>query len=351
MSQRFAIVTVTAIGQKLAQQIAAVWPQPVTIYAPAKIAAPTTQSIARGTFTTVVQDLFKQVDCLICIMASGIVVRTLAPVIEDKTTDPAVLVLDERGQHVISLLSGHVGGANQWTTELATLLAAEPVVTTATDTEQVQALDLLMKQLNGWYPEFKRNTKWINGLLAAGQPVALYIEPYLRTYVDQLHGFTVVADWHELPSDTPTVIISDRTVFPKRAQTVQLIPRCNVFGIGCRKNVTIAQAQQAWLEFCQQQNLAWQSIIQIASIDKKAHEPALHYLAATFNCDLTFYTAAELTAAAEHYPQSAFVKKTVGVGNVAAASAEVASGQQTITPRFASQEMTFALARLKQLEK
>ncbi|MGO3380593.1 MAG: cobalt-precorrin 5A hydrolase, partial [Loigolactobacillus coryniformis] len=112
MKQRFAIVTVTATGQKLAQQIAAVWPQPVTIYAPAKIALAPTQSIARGEFSTVLQRLFKQVDCLICIMASGIVVRTLAPVIEDKTTDPAVLVLDEQGQHVISLLSGHIGGAN-----------------------------------------------------------------------------------------------------------------------------------------------------------------------------------------------------------------------------------------------
>lgn len=351
MKQRFAIVTVTATGQKLAQQIASIWPQPVMIYTPAKIAVGATQPIACGEFSSVLRELFKQVDCLICIMASGIVVRTLAPVIEDKTTDPAVLVLDEQGQHVISLLSGHLGGANQWAKELATLLAADPVVTTATDTEQVQALDLLMKQLNGWYPEFKRNTKWINGLLAAKAPVALYIEPYLRIYVDHLRGFTVVTDWHELPAELPAVIISDRTIFPKRAQTVQLIPRCNVFGIGCRKNVTLQQAQQAWLEFCQQEQLAWQSVAKIASIEKKAHEPALHYLAATFNCDLTFYTAAELTAAAEHYPQSAFVKKTVGVGNVAAASAEMASGQRTSTPRFASQEMTFALARLKQLQK
>ena len=173
---KIAILALTQIGAELARKLQALLTQQVQVVLPDKLATKNEIGYAHGQFKVSLAQAFTDNEAIICIMATGIVVRSLAPMIQDKTCDPAVLVLDERGRHVISLLSGHVGGANALATQVGRVLQADPVITTATDTEGVQALDVLAKQLNAWYPEFKTNTKWINGRLAAGKPVALWID-------------------------------------------------------------------------------------------------------------------------------------------------------------------------------
>lgn len=342
------IFALTVTGADLARQLrdqAAAVGTVMTVCLPAKFARPDESAYATGAFQPTLAQAFAQYDGLVCIMATGIVVRSLAPLIRDKTSDPAVLVMDERGHHVISLLAGHVGGANALTNWVGQLLTADPVITTATDTEHVQALDVLAKQCHGWYPEFKRTTKWINARLAAGEPVSLYVEPAFRPWLTDLRGFTVVDTLAAADPDVPLVVVSDRVQTAKRDQLVPVIPRLNVLGIGCRKNVTTAMVQAAVSEFCQEHQLAWRSIGQIASIDKKAHEAAIHYLAATWQVPVHFYTAATLRESSEKYPQSAFVQQTVGVGNVACAAADYASGQAVVTPRYAGHQITLALGR------
>ncbi|EAK8955993.1 cobalt-precorrin 5A hydrolase, partial [Listeria monocytogenes] len=98
------------------------------------------------------REIFTKYQALICIMATGIAVRTLAPVIEDKLSDPAVLVMDEHRKFIISLLSGHVGGANELTERIATITGGAAVITTATDRANVAAIDNIAKQLNGYLP-------------------------------------------------------------------------------------------------------------------------------------------------------------------------------------------------------
>ncbi|EIT3882662.1 cobalt-precorrin 5A hydrolase, partial [Listeria monocytogenes] len=109
-------------------------------------------------------------------------------VIEDKLSDPAVLVMDEHGKFIISLLSGHVGGANELTERIATITGGAAVITTATDRANVAAIDNIAKQLNGYLPDFKATTKRINGLLAAGKEVGLYIDEPLEI---DTRGFTM----------------------------------------------------------------------------------------------------------------------------------------------------------------
>lgn len=338
-----AIIALTVHGATLARRLSQTMTSQLVL--PVKFAQPGERSFAKGTFTETCQQLFQNVDCVICIMATGIVVRTIAPLINDKTVDPAVLVIDERGRHVISLLSGHVGGANAWTAQVAKALNADPVITTATDTENVQALDTLAQRVNGWYPEFKRNTKRFNGLLAAGKPVAIYVDPVFRSQLTDLRGWTVVEHVDDVPVGVPLVIVSDRTYFDKRSDTVPVIPRLNALGIGCRRDVTIQMMQDTFVKFCNTQHLAWQSITQIGSIDVKQHEVAIHTLAATLNVPVKFFTADTLRPASGHYPESAFVAKTVGVGNVAAASAEILTGQLAVTDRFVQNDITMVLGR------
>ncbi|WP_258115324.1 cobalt-precorrin 5A hydrolase [Levilactobacillus yiduensis] len=352
-NKRVAILALTATGVTLArrlqsrlrdQQLA------VQVVLPAKFAQGREQSYASGQFKSAFRQAFTDSAYVICIMATGIVVRTLAPLVQDKRCDPAVLVMDERGQHVISLLSGHVGGANAFTKWISELIKADPVITTATDVAGVQALDVLAKQLHAWYPEFKRNTKQINGRLAAGKPVSLWIAPEFQSQVTNTRGFQVVTDLAAADPTAPLIAVTDQQLTVKRDNLIPMIPRLDVLGVGCRKSVTNAMMFAAFSEFCQQEKIAWHAIDQIASIEKKAHETAIHELAATLDVPATFYSANQLRASSAHYAQSDFVKKTVGIGNVACAAADFASGQRVVTPRYAGHEITFALGRKKQTE-
>ena len=354
MAPRLAIIALTKQGGQVAQTLAGHLTKQgviINLVLPTRFATSEMQSFGQGEFKATLQKLFRTFDGVICIMATGIVVRTLAGVIQDKTVDPAVIVMDEQAHHVISLLSGHVGGANQWTQLVAEVMGAEPVITTATDTEGVQSLDLLAKELNAWYPNFKANTKLINGRLAAHEPVNLYLEAGFAERLSHWRGFTRVMTLPTEPSDIPLVVVSDHNTIPKLPQIIPVVPRLNVIGIGCRKGVTNAMMQAAFQKFCAQQQLLWGSIVGLASIDIKAHEGAIQYLAESLKVPVSFYSAKQLQQASSGYPGSAFVKKTVGVASVACAAADVASGGQIASERFTEQEITMAVSRLAKQQK
>ncbi|MFC2468683.1 MAG: cobalamin biosynthesis protein CbiG, partial [Negativicutes bacterium] len=121
-----------------------------------------------------VRTLFTQYDALIFCMAVGIVVRLIAPCLKSKLTDPAVVVVDERVHYAISLLSGHVGGANRLTERVAAILGAVSVITTATDVNHYLAPDALATEL-GLRPVPKPEIQTINGALLEEKTVAWYI--------------------------------------------------------------------------------------------------------------------------------------------------------------------------------
>lgn len=151
-TDKLAIIAVTERGRDLA--ITLTKTVAATIFVPEKHCTEQTNSLTPD-FGTAMREIFTKYQALICIMATGIAVRTLAPVIEDKLSDPAVLVMDEHGKFIISLLSGHVGGANELTERIATITGGAAVITTATDRANVAAIDNIAKQLNGYLPDFK----------------------------------------------------------------------------------------------------------------------------------------------------------------------------------------------------
>ncbi len=346
-SSTIAIVSITNQGTELGQRVKSIFGNSdVKLYAPTRVINDGVDvSIQRGSFTETVQQLFQEVDCLILIMATGISVRTISPVIKDKTTDPAVLVIDELGHHVISLLSGHVGGANEWTEQVAQALEADPVITTATDTEKVASLDILAKRLHAWYPNFKENTKLINRKLAEKEPVYLYIEDYFLEKVGMLKGFTKISKDQIVEStDAPVVVVSDKADFVKQVNTIHVIPKLSVLGVGCRKNVTYEMMQTTFALFMSMHHLAWDSIATISSIDVKQNEAAIQYLAHTLSAETEFHSAEELSTVDINYPSSDFVKKTVGVGNVASSSSNYVSGNIVSMDQFKGKEITMALS-------
>ena len=153
-NNELAVWALTSQGADLGAKIAKGLPN-VDLYFSAKLKKPAAPSLAFSNLSNALQKQFNKYQGHIFIMSSGIVVRMIAPLIKNKIKDPAVVVMDEKGRHAISLLSGHIGGANELAQKIGRLIGAEPVITTATDVNDLPAIDLwaqkkdLFIQLNG----------------------------------------------------------------------------------------------------------------------------------------------------------------------------------------------------------
>ena len=349
--KKVAIVALTEVGRKQAQVLSRQFTS-VDIYVPEKRIKKSSEKVLPAKkVKESIQLLFKDYDYLICIMATGIVVRSLDGVLKDKRYDPAILVLDEKARFVISLLSGHIGGANDLTRELAYRLEAIPVITTATDTQNVTALDLIAKEVEGWYENFRENTLQFNSLLASHASVGFYQD---KDYIQDTRGLTVLQNLELVPCDLDgMIVVSPQLKVPELYDIlipkVQVIPKSYILGMGSRKGVSDTIVNQAFTIFCELHNIHYRSIKEIVSIDVKKNEIGLINLANKLNCPFNTYSKEELEEASSFYPSSEFVKKNVGIGNVASASAHVASNGKVLSERFSYQGVTIVLAQVTKI--
>ncbi|HFI2473190.1 TPA: cobalt-precorrin 5A hydrolase [Streptococcus suis] len=344
MPSKVALVALTETGKETALRLKSKWARPCHIYSLAKLADNQVTGFDKRP-TQAIAELFQQVDVLVCIMATGIVVRAIAPVVQDKAADPAVIVLDEKATNVISLLSGHLGGANEVTKEIASLLEANPVITTATDVQNVVALDTLAKSVNGWRSDLRPLVKEFNGLLANRERVYFYQE---KPWIEDVRGLSLLeANQVEevLAGDAPLILLQTKEMASKREHLAVIYPKPYVLGVGARKNVSSEIFYRNFQEFCQEQGIEQTEIARIVSIDVKKDEEAILDLAERLSCPFDVYSKEELEKVADKYPCSDFVKKTVGVGSVALASADLASDGQVLSERYAKDGCTFALAK------
>lgn len=344
-SPRYAIVAVTNNAKNLGLELKEKLGIDCPVYTTVKIADSRTIPI-EGRVIEGLRKVFQEVDVLICIMAIGAVVRGIAPVIKDKATDPAVVVMDERANHVISLLSGHLGGANQVTLKIAELLDSNPVITTATDTQNVVALDNIAKEVNGWRNELRPLVKVFNSYLANKDCVYFYQE---KPWVSDLRGLTVIEEnqiQEVLANKSPFIWLTSQAVEVDEEVVALIHPKPYVLGVGAKKDLSPTTFMESFLAFCEQEGISGSEIAKIASIDVKKNEQAILELAQNLGCPFQTYSKEELQVVADKYPQSEFVKKTVGVGSVALASADLASKGNVLTQRFAQNGATFALGKI-----
>jgi len=252
-----------------------------------------------------VEEIFTKFDALIFICAAGIAVRMIAPYLKNKLTDPAVIVIDERGRNVISLLSGHVGGANDLTLKIAEKICANPVITTATDVEEKFSADNFASRL-GLMPEPKDAIKAINSAILRGEEIFL-------------------------------------TAGNVR---LNLTPKNLICGIGCRRGVSEEKIFNAVHDACKIINQPVERIKFFATIDIKHDEKGLINFAKNLGREIKFFTAAELAAKIIEYKldESDFVKKIIGVGNVCEAAALCSVNRaKFVLPKTKFDEVTIAL--------
>lgn len=276
--------------------------------------------------------VFQWADAMVFVGACGIAVRSIAPYVKDKRTDPAVLVVDERGRFVISLLSGHIGGANALAVRVASSLGAVPVVTTATDVNGRFSVD-------AWAAE---NGLYIDGMAAAKAVSAAILE-----------GPVPLASDFPIAGDLPPGVVPGESgpvgvciSWQKRkpfGQTVLLAPAVLHLGIGCRKGVSAETIAVLVDRVLAENGIHPKAVESVASIDLKKEEPGLLAFCAAKGWPIRFYTAQELAAVEGDFTPSAFVKSVTGVDNVCERAALKNAGRLLVR-KTAGNGVTVALA-------
>ncbi len=291
---------------------------------------------------------FEDSDAILFIGACGIAVRSIAPYVKDKKKDPAVIVIDERGTFAISLLSGHIGGANELTGIIASIAGAQPVITTATDLNGRFAVDVFARK-NGCYISEMKYAKEVSAALLAGEEVGFYSEfPWKGELPRGLVPY-------QKGEKKPKLGIAVTPSFQKHLyeRTLYLVPKILALGIGCRKGTSMETILGQVRKLCSELMIPEAAVKQVATIDIKKEEPGLVAYCRDRNFPLICYTSEELLAVEGEFTESEFVKKQVGVGNVCERSALLASSIEIsskktngklIHGKYAGNGVTVALA-------
>ncbi len=300
-----------------------------------------------------IADLWKKYDGFVFIMAAGIVVRMIAPLLESKETDPAVVVMDDCGTFAISLLSGHLGGANELAERCAFICGSRPVVTTATDVNHLPSFDMLAKE-QGWLIDDISQVKQLNTLLLDEEEIAIvdpsgttrcwlhgrckasYYDTFAEAVRSQARGYLFVTNRYLPPQTLP-------------ANLLILRPRNLVLGIGCNRGTPADEIEAFVSSHLKRIFLSAKSVCCIASAAAKSNETGLLEYAGRLGARFRCYDSEELNQVRFPSPPSAYALAAVGSAGVAEPAAILASGgNRLLLKKVKSENVTLAVAELKE---
>ncbi|GGT01240.1 precorrin-3B C(17)-methyltransferase [Streptomyces cinerochromogenes] len=293
------LISATAAGAAARDRLAAAWPERTRVY--------------EGPVGEAVRAAFAECEQVVCFLATGAVVRLLAPLLAGKAADPGVVCVDEAGRFAVSLLGGHGGGANELAREVGEVLGAEPVVTTATDSAGLPGLDTLGLPYEGAVAAVSR-------ALLDGEPVALEAE--VAWPLPPLP----VAD-----QGSYTIRVTDRAV-PAGEREVLLRPPSLVVGVGASKGAPAGEVLALVEGALREAGLSSASVAELATVDAKAEEPGIVAAAERLGVPLVTYSAEELAAVEVPNPSDAPLA-AVGTPSVAEAAALVRGGELLVPKR------------------
>ncbi|MER6628722.1 precorrin-3B C(17)-methyltransferase [Streptomyces sp. NPDC000987] len=304
------LISATAAGAAARDRLAAAWPDRTRVY--------------EGPVGDAVRAAFAECEQLVCFLATGAVVRLVAPLLDDKRTDPGVVCVDEGGRFAVPLVGGHGGGANELARAVGELLGAEPVVTTATDAVGLPGLDTLGLPCEGAVAAVSR-------ALLDGEPVVLEAEvPWpLPALPTAAHG-------------SYTVRLTDRAVEAGERE-VLLRPPSLVVGVGASKGAPAEEVLGLVEEALREAGLSARSVAELATVDAKAGEPGIVAAAERLGVPLVTYPAGELAAVDVPNPSDAPLA-AVGTPSVAEAAALLGGGE-LLVPKRKSAMATCAVVR------
>jgi len=276
---------------------------------------------------------FDKVDGLVFITAMGICVRTIAPFLKEKTTDPAVVCLDEQANFVQSVIGGHRSGANALANKIAAILGGQSVLSTASDVQEIWALDLLAGRFD-WTSKSKTSMTNLMALFVNRKPTALLLEIKDKgtAYLEQSLPDFVEVFYHEKEIDVQKfellIAVSPRLV-ASELPTLNFYPKVLLVGSGCSKSLDSALFESTLFQKIKEQGYSPLSIKGLASIDIKAQQQA--YLDLSQKHDIAFQTFDKEEIDRIEVPNpSAMVQQKVGVDGVSESTAMLMANQMIL---------------------
>lgn len=352
---KVAILAITKNGKKIGRRLTEIFTD-MTLYSPKKLQDSESGITWYDNSTTqMAGELFSKYDGVVYIFSLGAVIRLISPHLKDKKSDPAVIVIDDKLNFVISVLSGHLGGANNLANKIAKETGATPVITTAADVNKTISVDLVGRDL-GWVIDDDANVTRISAYMVNEEPIGIFQDagdenwwphplPSNVTIYDTLDslvqsnskGYLIITD--RLLTDS---IISDDIA----DKAVLYRPPSLVIGVGLHHNTTSETIQGGIIQSLKKYNFSLKCVAKIASIKKPYTIPGIQDAANMLNASLHLVERGELAKVSIPNP-SGVVKKFEGTPSVSEAAAIlVSNGSLVIEKQKFPPDLTVAVAKI-----
>ena len=295
---------------------------------------------------TALGEQFSHYDAHICIFSTGIAVRLLAPLLCSKLEDPAVVVMDDKGFHAISLISGHLGGANELAHRVAKASGATPVITTATDVNSLPSIDMIAKEC-GLVIDNPPSIKTVNMAFLRKEPIFLIDPlPCLIKALPEKFRAGQGQDGGQNGIKRVSIQCSDVLLSVPR-KTLLLRPKSLVAGMGCNRGTSQSELMALLTRSFERLGLSLKSLAAFATTEVKADEPGLLDLARSLGVPISFYDKDALNSVETIQNPSKTVEKFLGVKSVCEAAAILASHSgKLVVPKIKKGNATLAVARI-----
>lgn len=353
-SSAISVVAITKNGIKIAKCIKNNWPD-AKIYVPRKYyeAIDDIQWFEEPT-SQIMERLFKTSSALICIFSLGAVIRLIAPLISNKIYDPAVVVIDDKANFVISTLSGHIGGANSLATELSTFFEGSmAVITTAADVNQTIAVDILGRDL-GWIIDGLDTVTQVSACMVNEMPIGLFQDSGERNWWPKKglpRNVRPLLGLDDLKSEEfrAGLIITDRILKNEEISSKSVIyrPKSFVVGIGMHWNTTMEKIESAILHLFQENCFSIRSIRNLATIENKAQARGLLDFSRSYNIPIEVFNDNQLSRMQVPNP-SELVGRFESTKSVSEAAALLSSKGVLVVPKIKfPPDLTLSVARME----
>ena len=346
--EKVSVLAITKNGINIGERLKELFPN-WDIFVPSKLSNENKSIIWYSEPTSdKIIELFKNSNALICLFSLGAVIRLIAPYLKDKKTDPAVIVIDDKTNFVISVLSGHIGGANELTQEISEKLNALPVITTAADVNKTIAVDLVGREF-GWKIDDETTVTKISAHMVNAEPIGVFQQTGNKKWYKELpKNVTIYNSLEELKKSNSKahLIISDTIIDNELAQeSVIYRPQSLVIGIGLHWDTTKDTIKDG-IEHCLKKfNLSSKCIAKLVSIKKSEDVQGLIDLGEEMKIPVEYVNREELAEIITPNPSNT-VKAFEGTASVSEAAAiKISNGELIIEKQKFPPNLTVAIAR------
>ena len=346
--EKVSVLAITKNGINIGERLKELFPN-WDIFVPSKLSNENKSIIWYSEPTSdKIIELFKNSNALICLFSLGAVIRLIAPYLKNKKTDPAVIVIDDKTNFVISVLSGHIGGANELTQEISEKLNALPVITTAADVNKTIAVDLVGREF-GWKIDDETTVTKISAHMVNAEPIGVFQQTGNKKWYKELpKNVTIYNSLEELKKSNSKahLIISDTIIDNELAQeSVIYRPQSLVIGIGLHWDTTKDTIKDG-IEHCLKKfNLSSKCIAKLVSIKKSEDVQGLIDLGEEMKIPVEYVNREELAEIITPNPSNT-VKAFEGTASVSEAAAiKISNGELIVEKQKFPPNLTVAIAR------